>query len=135
MNAGNHYHRYCYMDSGSKGENRFIPGELHTVRPVALETLPVFVRNCREYTCMNTDHFGTAVQIEVGAMLVGKIKNHHGAATFRRGQEKGMFLYGGSTIVLLLEKNRVQLREDILTASKKGEETPVQMGETLGIAL
>ena len=31
----NHYHRYCYVDSGAKSRNRRIPGVLHTVRPVA----------------------------------------------------------------------------------------------------
>ena len=27
----NHYHRYCYVDSGAKSRNRRIPGVLHTV--------------------------------------------------------------------------------------------------------
>ena len=130
-----HYHRYIYFDSGSKGENVFIPGKLHTVRPIALETLPVFVRNCREYTIMNTDNFGTAAQIEVGALLVGKIKNHHSEHSFVRGEEKGMFLYGGSTIVLLLEKDRVHLREEIFKSTESGEETDVLMGEKLGEAV
>ena len=130
-----HYHRYIYFDSGKKGENVFIPGKLHTVRPIALETYPVFVRNCREYTIMNTDNFGTAAQIEVGALLVGKIKNLHAECSFTRGEEKGMFLYGGSTIVVLLEKDRVHLREDIFAATENGEETDVLMGEKLGEAI
>ena len=130
-----HYHRYIYFDSGRKGENVFIPGKLHTVRPIALETLPVFVRNCREYTIMNTDNFGTAAQIEVGALLVGKIKNHHSDHSFERGEEKGTFLYGGSTIVLLLQKDRVNLREEIFKATENGEETDVLMGEKLGEAV
>lgn len=127
-----HYHRYVYFDSGSKGENVFIKGKLHTVRPIALEALPVFVRNCREYTIMKTDNFGTAAQIEVGALLVGKIKNHHGEHTFSRGEEKGMFLYGGSTVVLLLEKDKAILDKSLFEATQKGEETPVVMGERLG---
>ena len=36
----NHYHRYSYFDSGTKGENIRIPGILHTVRPVALAQIP-----------------------------------------------------------------------------------------------
>ena len=127
-----HYHRYVYFDSGSKGENVFIKGKLHTVRPIALETLPVFVRNCREYTIMKTDNFGTAAQIEVGAMLVGKIQNHHGEHTFSRGDEKGMFLYGGSTVVLLLEKDKAVLDKSLFETTEAGEETPVVMGQRLG---
>ncbi len=128
----NHYHRYCYLDDGSKGDNHPIAGKLHTVRPIALAELPVFVQNCREYTIMETAHFGTVTQIEVGAMLVGKIQNHHGPGTFVRGQEKGMFLYGGSTIVLLLEKGRASLSESIFSNTEQGLETPVQMGQILG---
>lgn len=130
-----HYHRYCYVDDGVKGPNIFLPGMLHTVRPIALETVPVFVRNCREYTLMETEHFGTLCQIEVGALLVGKIANLHGAGPIRRGAEKGRFLYGGSTVILLLEKGKVQLEEALFTATENGIETPVKMGQTLGHAI
>lgn len=130
-----HYHRYSYLDDGFKGPNVFIPGELHTVRPAALETLPVFTRNCREYTRMDTRHFGPVTQVEVGAMLVGRIKNHHGPGRFTRGQEKGMFLYGGSTVVVLLEKDRVQLSEKVRQAAREGRELPVRMGQRLGEAI
>ena len=99
----NHYHRYSYFDDGVKGDNKFIKGRLHTVRPIALGQYPVFAQNCREMTVMDTVHFGKAVQVEVGAMLVGKIANLHGSGPIKRGEEKGMFLYGGSTVVLLLQ--------------------------------
>lgn len=126
------YHRYSYCLSGKKGANRFIPGVLHTVRPIALEALPIFTQNCREYTVLDSPEFGRVVQMEVGAMLVGRIVNLHEEAFVERGQEKGYFEYGGSTIILLLEKDHFTLRKDIETASKEGKETPVQMGEMLG---
>ena len=128
----NHYHRYCYVDDGVKGENVFIPGRLHTVRPIALEAAPVFTENCREYTVMETAHFGMVTQVEVGAMLVGKIRNLHGAGKICRGAEKGRFLYGGSTVILLLEPERVRLPETLLRATEQGVETPVKMGQALG---
>ncbi len=130
----NHYHRYAYFDDCTKGKNIGIPGVLHTVRPIALSQYPVFTQNSREYTVMNTKHFKRAVQVEVGALLVGKISNLHGAGVFRRGEEKGCFLYGGSTIILLLEKDSVNLRSDLATAVGTGEEIPVRMGEVLGRA-
>lgn len=126
------YHRYCYFDSGRKSDSVFLPGRLHTVRPVALAAGPVFTENCREITLMKTDHFGLAAQVEVGAMLVGRIENYHGAGPMERGAEKGRFLYGGSTIVLLLQKGAAELRPDILEASAKGLETRVRMGEQIG---
>lgn len=127
-----HYHRYCYLDDGEKEENVFIPGMLHTVRPIALEQYPVFIKNAREYTILHTRHFGDVVQVEVGALLVGKIKNYHEVYTFSKGEEKGRFLFGGSTIVLLIQKDKVKIPETYFTKTKKGEEIPVLMGEEIG---
>ena len=128
----NHYHRYCYPANGEKGENFFIRGKLHTVRPIALEASPVFCENCREYTVIDTDNFGLITQIEVGALLVGKIANLHGARRVERGEEKGMFLYGGSTVVLLLERDKLDIDKEFFAATERGEETPVVMGQALG---
>ena len=127
------YHRYHYFDDGIKGPNHFIQGKLHTVQPIALEKVPVFTENSREFTVMKTKNFGRVVQMEVGAMLVGRIVNHHGRHVFRRGEEKGFFKYGGSTIILLFEKDRLFLYDEILQASALGIETPVTAGEKLGI--
>ncbi len=127
-----HYHRYAYIDSGIKGENHFIPGVLHTVRPIALAECPVFTQNSREYTVIESENFGSMVQMEVGAMLVGKIHNHHGAGEVVRGAEKGMFLYGGSTVIVLLEPGRAKLPKWLFEATNRGVETPVKLGQKIG---
>lgn len=129
-----HYHRYCYPITGYKNDNIFIKGKLHTVRPIALRRFPVFTENCREYTLIESKEFGKLLQMEVGAMLVGKIKNLHGAGFVERGAEKGMFLYGGSTVVLLLENNKVEISEDVFVNTESGLETPVYMGECIGFS-
>ena len=127
------YHRYSYVESGVKSCSRFIPGVLHTVRPVALETRPVFIENCREFCLIKTGNIGTVVQMEVGAMLVGKITNNKkGPGEVNRGAEKGYFEYGGSTIIVLLQKDKVEMDEKIIEATEKGIETPVKMGEKIG---
>ncbi len=128
----NHYHRYAYADSGKKGPNVFIPGILHTVRPIALENFPVFVQNSREYTVIESSVFGPLVQMEVGAMLVGRIVNHEEEAEVTRGTEKGFFEYGGSTIILLIEKDKIKMRKEIIENSLRSIETPVKMGEVIG---
>ena len=127
-----HYHRYCYPDSGIKTRNIYIPGVLHTVRPVALREVPVFTENSREYTMVCSDHFGDIIQMEVGAMLVGKIDNYHAEALVSRGEEKGRFLYGGSTIILLLEKGAAEINSEILHATENGQEMEVKMGQAIG---
>ncbi len=126
------YHRYCYVDNGKKEKNIFIPGKLHTIRPIALEKYPVFIQNSREYTILNTKNFGKIVEIEVGALLVGKIKNYHEVYNFKKGEEKGKFLYGGSTIILLIQKDKVKIPDKYFIKTNNGEEIPVKMGEKIG---
>ena len=128
------YHRYFYFDDGIKGENVFISGRLHTVQPVALEKRRVFCENCREFTVMQTEHFGTAVQCEVGAMMVGRIVNYHGSGTMRRGEEKGKFEFGGSTIVVLTQAGAVIPDGEFIKNTADGKETKVKCGERIGTA-
>ena len=128
----NHYHRYSYAVSGKKSANVFIPGVLHTVRPIALETFPVFAENCREYTVIENPVFGKIIQMEVGAMLVGRIVNLEEDCIAERGKEKGFFEYGGSTIILLLKKDSAKISDTIIANSSNGLETPVKMGEQIG---
>lgn len=128
-----HYHRYAYIESGDKSPDRFIPGRLHTVRPVALSARPVFTENCRSYCLIKTAVAGTVLQMEVGAMLVGRICNDQpGAAYVSRGEEKGHFAYGGSTVIVLTQADRVRIDEKILASSAEGAETPVVMGQKIG---
>lgn len=124
------YHRYHFLDKGVIKNSYKIKGELHTVRPVA-GRYKVFSRNCREITVMQTDIFGDVVQVEVGATLVGCIKNHDVGCVFNRLQEKGHFEYGGSTILLFM-KNNVVLDEDIVACSKRNVEVKVRIGEKIG---
>ena len=128
------YHRYCYVADGVKENNVFIPGVLHTVNPLANDYFPIYKENCREYSILHTKEFDDIVMMEVGALLVGKIVNHHKKCCVLRGQEKGYFEFGGSTVVLLVKKNTVQIDTDILENSAEGIETVVKFGEKIGEA-
>ncbi len=127
-----HYHRYHYFDNGKKGENIFIPGVLHTVQPLAVENIPVYTRNSREYTVLETENFGDAVFMEIGAMMVGRIVNHHKEHQFIRGEEKGCFQFGGSTIIVLLKKDTVKISDEIINSL---EEYPVLTGQKIGFKI
>jgi len=133
--AVDNYHRYCYFDSGTKEDNVFLPGCLHTVHPIALGLCDIYKENSREYCLMHTDHFGDAVQMEVGALLVGRICNNHREASFKRGEEKGRFEFGGSTIVLLLPAGAARPDEEFFVNTAAGLETAVKMGEAIGCAV
>lgn len=124
-----HYHRYCYIDDGVKTKNVFIPGVLHTVQPIGLKYARVFKINARAYTLLHTQNFGDVVQIEVGALFVGRILNYHNKHQFHRGEEKGRFEFGGSTIVVLVKKDIVDINDKILNFDG---EYPVKMGQRVG---
>jgi phosphatidylserine decarboxylase len=128
------YHRYCYPADGEKTENTFIPGVLHTVNPIANDHYPIYKENAREHTTIRTKEFGDMLIMEVGALLVGRIVNHHGKASVLRGQEKGYFQFGGSTVVMLLEAGAASIDPDILENSAAGVETVVRFGEKIGEA-
>ena len=127
------YHRYLYSVSGKQSKNYHIDGTYHTVNPIANEYLPIYKENTREYTVIHSKEFGDVLQMEVGALLVGKISNHKQSTVVTRGEEKGFFEYGGSTIVVLTQKGRVTPRSDLLTNSKNGYETKVLQAHPLGI--
>lgn len=126
------YHRYCYVADGEKSENVVLPGVLHTVNPIACDHYPIYKENARAYSVLQTKDWGPILMMEVGALMVGKIVNHHGAAQVFRGQEKGYFQFGGSTVVLLVGKDRLALDERILENSQKGLETRVLYGQSIG---
>lgn len=125
------YHRYIYMDSGTAGQSHRIAGKYHTVAPIGLEHTAVWQENSREWQSLCYDNIGEIIQVEVGAMLVGRIVNH-AASTFARGDEKGYFCFGGSTIVLLTQAEQLQLNPELESCFE--EEIPVLQGETIGRA-
>jgi len=126
------YHRYAFIDDGESIFSKKIKGVLHSVRPVAAGKYKVYTQNEREYTVIQTKNFGKAVQVEVGALFVGRIKNHDTGHAFKRGDEKGMFEFGGSTIVMLFQKNTATPDAAIYANTQDSKETIVRMGNKIG---
>lgn len=127
------YHRYTYIDSGFVTGSTRIPGEFHTVNPAAASRCPIYRENTREYSLLESLRFGTVLQMEVGAAMVGRIVNAPGSRNVRRGEEKGRFEFGGSTVIVLLQKGRAILDADLLRNTAQDAETVVRLGERIGI--
>lgn len=125
------YHRYGYFDDCCEENYYDIKGILHTVQPIAFRRHKVYKENSRSVTVLNTAHFGRAVQIEVGATCVGRIQNHHIPGKHAKGEEKGMFLFGGSAVLLLMKHGIID--REILENSQNGIETVVRFGERIGL--
>lgn len=124
------YHRYNYVDSGKVLERKQIKGVLNTVGPIAFDRFKVYEENQREYELLKTDNFGEIIAMEVGALLVGKIVNYK-KDTFLRGEEKGYFKFGGSTVVIIVKDNVLKIDKDLLENSKNKIETKVKQGERI----
>lgn len=122
------YHHYCYIDDGYHKNHHYIPGELHSVQPIACETYPVYTLNRRVWTLLETKHFGSVVQTEIGAFAVGGIVNEQKNCAFHKGGEMGHFELAGSTIVLLFEKDKICLRPQIAAQLSNGSEYKVRQG-------
>ena len=125
------YHRFCYPDRGCLISRRLIKGKLHTVSPVSKDH-KIYMENTRSVNLLKTENFGTIAYIEVGAMLIGRIVDN-GTDVFEKGQEKGYFEPGGSTVVILVKN--VEIDKDIMEQSASGIETKVRYGERIGRAL
>ena len=126
------YHRYCFMDDGEKSKTHHIKGFYHTVNPLANEHYEIYKENTREFCMLKSKNFGNLLIMEVGAMLVGRITNYAAKKYVKRGEEKGRFEYGGSTIIVCLKKDAATIDENILLNSQNNIETIVKMGAKIG---
>ncbi|RZA09518.1 MAG: phosphatidylserine decarboxylase [Proteobacteria bacterium] len=132
------YHRYHFPDSGKVSHFHEETGKLHSVNPLALKRNPkLFLGNERHISLLETENFGTLAYVEVGALCVGKIVQSGASrvgAAFKRGEEKGYFLFGGSTVVVYGEPGRWLPNADLLERSAQGLETLLELGAPVALS-
>lgn len=128
------YHRFHFPCEGIADYARPIEGALFSVNPLALrKNLGILWENKRMITEIETDRFGTVIFVEVGATCVGSIhQTFMGGCRVQKGEEKGFFSFGGSCIVLLFEKGRIEFDADLVRNSERGLETKALFGSSLG---
>ena len=131
------YHRFHFPVSGVPSEARLISGRLFSVNPIALRTRILYlVRNKRFVTLIESPEFGTVAMVEVGATNVGSItQGFIPGQPAGKGDEKGMFAFGGSCVITLFERNRIRFADDIIRHSADCIETYARMGDRLGLAV
>ncbi|MCT4666226.1 MAG: archaetidylserine decarboxylase [Flavobacteriales bacterium] len=128
------YHRYHFPTAGVVGENIKIKGDYYSVSPLALKkNLEIFLENKREYVEVEHPKSGKYLICDVGATMTGSIiQTHQANTTVEKGQEKGYFAFGGSTLVLLFQKNTMHFAEDLIENTQNHFETTIKMGENIG---
>ncbi|KAF7361137.1 Phosphatidylserine decarboxylase proenzyme 2 [Mycena sanguinolenta] len=131
------YHRFHSPVDGTIGNMTYVAGEYYTVNPQAIRTaLDVYGENARKIVPINSPQFGRVMAVCVGAMMVGSIETTvKEGDTVRRGQEFGYFAFGGSTIVVLFEKDVVEWDEDLLVNGRASLETLVRVGMGIGTGM
>ena len=134
--APNDYHRYHFPYAGTPSEMTKIKGDYFSVSPYALASnfTKVFCENKREYCVLSTKEKGDIILAPVGATMVGAIiETYQANSEVKKGDEMGYFAFGGSTVVVLIDKNKITIDADIIENTKNRIETFVKMGERIGV--
>jgi len=126
------YHRYHFPVSGKVSPTVEIDGDYYSVNPIAVKKIiEVFCLNKREYVTISTQEFGDVIMAEVGATMVGSIIQTYQGNMAVKGEEKGYFKFGGSSVLLLFEKDKIMIDDDLLKNTENNLETEVKMGEKI----
>ena len=127
------YHRFHFPFACKASKSKLINGPLFSVNPLALKrNINILSENKRMVTELKSEEFGDVLFIEVGATNVGSIVQTYDPTQNQvKGAEKGYFEFGGSCLLLLFEKGRIQLSEDLLHYSRQKIEVRGLMGQPL----
>ena len=131
------YHRFHFPVAGTPGESALIAGWLYSVSPIALRhNIRYLVENKRMLTYLDSLRFGPVLMIEVGATMVGTIKQLFAPdRAVAKGEVKGLFKIGGSCVITLFQRGRIRFDSDLVGQSRSCLETFARMGDRLGEAL
>jgi phosphatidylserine decarboxylase len=129
------YHRFHFPVSGIPSEAKLVKGSLYSVSPIALRrNILYLVQNKRFITLIEAPDFGTVAMIEIGATNVGSIVESFVAGRAAvKGEEKGMFAFGGSCVITLFKPGRIIFDADLVEQSAHCTETYARMGDRLGV--
>ena len=130
------YHRWHTPVSGHVKSIKNLGKNLLSVNPMLVnEDLDVFTENKRSIALIETKYSKIPVLVvAVGAMLVGSIKwTVKEGDDIVKGQEMGLFQYGGSTVITVFPADfAVKFDEDLCKHSRDKCETQVRVGESVG---
>ena len=130
------YHRFHFPISGKLSPTTRINGDYYSVNPLALrKKIELFCLNKREYSIISNPLFGDVLMAEVGATMVGSIVQTYTGNFVKKGEEKGYFKFGGSSVVLLFEKDKISIDKDLLINTLNGYETSIKEGERIGMSV
>ena len=108
-----------------------IPGKYHSVNPIALLRYPdVYADNERQILRCEAA-FGPYWLVDVGAFGVGTIIQTYTGTDHAKGDEKGFFKFGGSTVIMITPASVLTFDDDLVKNSEAGLETRLRFGERI----
>jgi phosphatidylserine decarboxylase len=127
------YHRFHFPIDGVPAKTFMVSGSYASVNPIAMAgSVSTFLQNKRMSTILRTNTCGDILMTEIGATGVGSIRQTFvPGKSVLKGEEKGYFEYGGSTVISIFESGRVKFSEDVLKNTAHGMETYVLMGDEI----
>ena len=133
--APSDYHRFHFPFDATPEKTHIIKGKYYSVSPLSIrKKFKTFYQNKREYTILKSELFDDVIMAEIGATLVGCIKQTYTPFnSVKKGDEKGYFEFGGSSVILLFKKGMITIDPDLLQNSHLSYETKVKMGERIAI--
>ena len=124
-----------YPDDGKTLDHHRLGRRLWTVNWHALQSKPdILFANERNVNILETRNFGRLGFVEVGALSVGRIAQVHPLSSpFKLGEEKAVFRFGGSAIVVFGEPDKWRPSDDLLQNTGENVETLVRLGECVAL--
>jgi phosphatidylserine decarboxylase precursor len=133
------YHRYHSPVTGTIKEFRRVPGEYYVVGLIALRcNVNILTLNARDYVVIDTAEFGEVLFVAIGATEVGTVYIHekfrNSGAKINKGEELGIFQFGGSAIIVAFKNGRIKFDDDLRHFSDRCIQVSVEVGMSLGEA-
>jgi len=129
------YHHFHFPAAGLVGRSFTVGERLFSVSPIALRrNLGFLWENRRCFTLLETEAFGKVGLIEIGATNVGSIQQapRPDRTLVAKGDRKGWFEFGGSSVITLFEPGRIHLSRDLIDCTASGTELYAHMGDAMG---
>lgn len=133
------YHRYHSPVTGTVTWFKSLGGDYYGVDPLAVSSsLDVLAKNDRTCIEITTEAFGRVLFIAIGAEEVGKIKFNDSfkkqGTRIEKGDEIGIFEFGGSSIIMVFESGRIKWDDDLISWSQRKIMVDVEVGMRIGTA-
>lgn len=131
--APNDYHRYHYPTNGTLHKTYRKGNKLFAVNRFAFENgFRPFDYNVRDINIMENKYLGEFMMVEIGATLIGRMEHTNTVPGEKvKGDEKGYFSFGGSSVILLFKENTIKVDDDILEQLLAGHSVFVHQGEDI----